>query len=88
MSWDCRLSKAAAKELARLPRDRQQQIADTIAQMRSDPLGGDVLPIKSGKFKGALRRRSGRYRIIFSVDVAQNIIEIAAILIRTEKTYR
>jgi mRNA-degrading endonuclease RelE of RelBE toxin-antitoxin system len=56
--------------------------------MRADPLGGDVLPIKRGRFKGALRRRSGRYRIIFSIDTAQNIIEIAAILIRTEKTYR
>jgi mRNA-degrading endonuclease RelE of RelBE toxin-antitoxin system len=88
MSWDCRLSKAAARDLARLPRDRQEQIADTIAQMRSDPLGGDVLPIKSGKFEGTLRRRSGRYRIIFSIDMAQNIVEIAAILIRTEKTYR
>jgi mRNA-degrading endonuclease RelE of RelBE toxin-antitoxin system len=88
MSWDCRLSEAAAKELARLARDRQQQIGDTIAQMRSDPFGGDVLPIKSGKFKGALRRRSGRYCIIFSIDIAQKIVEIAAILIRTEKTYR
>ena len=55
--------------------------------MRSDPLGGDVLPIESGKFKGALRRRSDRYRIIFSIDIAQNIIEIAAILIRAEKAY-
>ena len=88
MSWDCRLSKAAAKDLARLPRDHQQQIADALAQMRSDPVGGDVLPIKSGKFKGALRRRCGRYRIIFSIDTAQDVIEIAAILIRTEKTYR
>jgi len=88
MTWGCKLSKAAAKELARLPRDRQEQIGDTIAQMRSDPLGGDVLPIKSGKFRGALRRRSGRYRVIFSIDTAQNLIEIAAILIRTEKTYR
>jgi len=56
--------------------------------MRSEPLGGDVLPIKSGKFKGALRRRSGRYRIIFSINTAQSIVEIAAILIRAEKTYR
>ena len=88
MSWDCRLSKAAAKDLARLPRDRQQQIADTIAQMRSNPLGGDVLPVRSRKFKGALRRRSGSYRIVFSINPAQNIIEVAAILRRTEKTYR
>ena len=88
MNWDCRLSKDAARELARLPRDRQEQVAGAIAQMRSDPLSGDLLPIKSAKFKGALRRRSGRYRIIFSIDTAQNIIEIAAILIRAEKTYR
>ncbi len=88
MSWDCRLSKEAAKQFRRLPRDRQEQVRDAIEQMRSDPLQGDVLPIKSGKFQGALRKRSGRYRIIFTIDAANRIVDIAAILIRSEKTYR
>jgi len=51
-------------------------------------LRGDVRPIGSGKFKGALRKRVGRYRTIFSLKPAERLIEIAAILTRTEKTYR
>ena len=56
--------------------------------MTENPVQGDVRPIKSGKFKGAFRKRVGRYRIIFSVDAAAHRIDIAAILPRTDKTYR
>lgn len=88
MSWTSKLSKEAAKELCRLPRDRQEQLSKAIEEMKEDPLKGDVRPIKSGKFKGALRKRVGRYRIVFSLDPSEGLVEIAAILIRTEKTYR
>jgi mRNA-degrading endonuclease RelE of RelBE toxin-antitoxin system len=71
-----------------LPKDRQEQIRHAIDDMSQDPLRGDVLPIKSGTFKGALRKRVGRYRIIFSLDPSQRLVEIAAILLRTEKTYK
>jgi mRNA-degrading endonuclease RelE of RelBE toxin-antitoxin system len=87
MNWECRLSKEAAKNLRRLPRDRQGQIRDAIEEMCADPMSGDVLPIKSGKFEGALRKRSGRYRIIFALDTTNHVVAIAAILIRSEKTY-
>lgn len=56
--------------------------------MEHDPTTGDVRPLKSGKFKGALRKRVGRCRIVFSLDPSEKCIEIAAILARTEKTYR
>ena len=46
------------------------------------------MPIKSGKFKGALGKRVGRYRIVFSLDPRDHLFEIAATLGRTEKTYR
>lgn len=87
MSWTCRLSKDAAKQLRRLPKDRQRQIAKAIDEMEEDPLKGDVRPIKGGRFKGALRKRVGRYRIIFSLESSERVVEIAAILTRTERTY-
>jgi mRNA-degrading endonuclease RelE of RelBE toxin-antitoxin system len=87
MSWTCRLSREAAKGLQRLPRDRQEQLAQAIEEMEEDPLKGDVRPIKSGEFKGALRKRVGRYRLIFSLKPEEKIVEIAAILIRNKKTY-
>jgi mRNA-degrading endonuclease RelE of RelBE toxin-antitoxin system len=87
MSWTCRLSKQAAKQLRRLPQDRRKQIGSAIEEMERDPTNGDVRPIKSGKFKGTLRKRVGRYRIVFSLDRAARTVDVAAIIVRTGKTY-
>jgi len=88
MSWACSLSRAAARDLRNLPKDRQAQIAHAIEGMAGDPTEGDVRPIKSGKLKGALRKRVGPYRIVYSVDPAAHRVDIAAILVRGEATYR
>ena len=88
MSWVGKLSREAVKQLRRLPQDRQKQLVQAIEEMEEDPTSGDVRPLKSGKFKGALRKRVGRYRIVFSLNPSMNCVEIAAILVRTEKTYR
>ena len=88
MTWTCRVSRQAAKQLRRLPRDRQQQIARAINEMETNPLKGDIAPIKSGKFKGAMRKRVGQYRIIFSLEPSEKAVLIAAILARSEGTYR
>ena len=88
MAWGCNLSKTAAKQLGRLPRDHQVQVGRAIDQLGDDPFAGDVVPVKSGSFEGALRKRVGRYRIIFSVNQAAKLVEIAAILPRSEQTYR
>ena len=88
MSWEYRLSHGAAQQLRRLPRDRQEQIARALDERKENPLREDVLPLKSGKFKGALRKRVGRYRIIFSINALYKIVEVAAILLRSERTYR
>ena len=87
MNWACSLSRQAAKQLRGLPRSRQEQLARAIEEMEKDPTTGDVRPIKSGKFKGALRKRIGRYRIVFSLDPSAKKVEIGAILARTGKTY-
>ncbi len=56
--------------------------------MEKDPTLGDVRPIKSGKLRGALRKRVGPYRIIYSVDPKAQRVDIAAILARDGATYR
>jgi mRNA-degrading endonuclease RelE of RelBE toxin-antitoxin system len=87
MSWVCKLSREAVKQLRRLPQGRQKQLVQAIAEMEEDPTNGDVRPIRSGKFKGTLRKRVGRHRIVFSLNPLMNCVEIAGILVRTEKTY-
>ena len=88
MSWTCRLSNQAAKQFRRLPQDRREQIAQAVEEMKRDPTSGDVRPIKSGKFKGTLRKRVGRYRIVFALEQVNRMVDIAAIITRTESTYR
>jgi mRNA-degrading endonuclease RelE of RelBE toxin-antitoxin system len=88
MSWTLRLAKDAARSLRRLPRDHRERITKALNEMEEDPSQGDVRPIQSGRFKGALRKRVGRYRIIFSINPQHRVIDVAAILPRGEKTYR
>ena len=88
MSWACSLSRRAAKQLRSLPRVRLEQIARAIDEIGEDPTFGDVRPIKSGRLKGALRKRVGPYRIVYSIEPDAREVNIAAILTRGDTTYR
>jgi mRNA-degrading endonuclease RelE of RelBE toxin-antitoxin system len=88
VTWTCRLSTEAAKQFRRLPKGQRRLVAECIDEMGENPLGGDVRPVKSGRFKGTLRKRVGQYRIVFAVDATSRTVDIAAILRRGERTYR
>ena len=88
MIWDVRLAKAAAKQLEKLPPDYQTLLLKKLNEMRDDPFQGDVQPLKGKQHKGRYRKRVGRYRIIFTPDHDNRVVEVSAILLRDEKTYR
>ena len=88
MSWACSLSRQASKKLRSLPRGRLEQVARAIDEIGEDPTMGDVRPIKSGRLKGALRKRVGPYRIVYSVDPEAREVHVAAVLLRGDTTYR
>lgn len=88
MNWAVELSASAVKELKKLPRDRQVQIAGAIEEMETDPMIGDVKPLKGADWKGRYRKRVGSYRLIFTVDRKAMTVAISAVLVRSEKTYR
>jgi mRNA-degrading endonuclease RelE of RelBE toxin-antitoxin system len=88
MSWAVELSASAIKEFKKLPRDRQAQIERAIDEMESDPMAGDVIPLKGIEWKGYYRKRVGTYRIIFTLNRKAMAVAISAILIRSEKSYR
>jgi mRNA-degrading endonuclease RelE of RelBE toxin-antitoxin system len=56
--------------------------------MRQDPFQGNVQPLKGRRWQGRYRKRVGRYRLIFLPFHQQRIVEISAILLRDEGTYR
>lgn len=58
MSWDIQLGNSAAKALRRMAKDDQQRINVVLNAMRTDPLAGDVIPLR-GQYAGSFRRRVG-----------------------------
>jgi mRNA-degrading endonuclease RelE of RelBE toxin-antitoxin system len=88
MAWTISISPEAEKQLARIPKNHQDQITAAIERMRIDPFGGDVKPLKGKKWHGRYRKRVGRYRLIFIPFHQTQTVEVSAILPRSEKTYR
>ena len=88
MLWTIHLSLEAQKQLSRLPRDRQELIAKSIDQMGTDPFFGNVKPLKGKEWRGRFRKVASRYRLIFTVNYSEHVVEISEILLRSEKTYR
>jgi mRNA-degrading endonuclease RelE of RelBE toxin-antitoxin system len=88
MTWHVRLSKTAARQLSKAPLDYQDLILERPDEMAENPFCGEVKPLKGLQWQGHYRKRVGRWRIIFIPFQSERIVEIAAILLRSEKTYR
>jgi mRNA-degrading endonuclease RelE of RelBE toxin-antitoxin system len=88
MTWTVRVHEDAAKQLKAIPADRRKRILDDIIAFEEDPFRGLVKPLKGKENKGKFRKVSGRYRIIFKPIHATRIVEVLAVLLRNEKTYR
>ena len=88
MTWHAELSDTAERQLTRLPREIQQRIARAIDALEANPFQGNVLPLHGARWHGWYRKRVGRYRIIFVPHHDTNVVEISAILLRDEHTYR
>ena len=59
-----------------------------LREMHDDPFQGNVLPLKGRQWHGWYRKRVGRYRIIFIPHHDPHIVEVSAILLRDDHTYR
>ena len=88
MAWTIDLSEEAEGRLRDIPRKQRLQIVKAIGAMEQDPFAGNVKALQGEEWKGIYRKRTGRYRIIFKADRSSFHVGIAAILLRTEKTYR
>ena len=88
MPWEAELSHEAARQLGRLPPKHRDLIAKSIDAMERDPFAGDVRALQGEEWNGAYRKRTGRYRIIFTANHESRVVGIAAILLRKEETYR
>jgi mRNA-degrading endonuclease RelE of RelBE toxin-antitoxin system len=88
MTWIVHIHDGAARQLKAMPPDRRQRVLDDIAAFEANPFRGLVKPLKGKDHKGHYRKISGRYRIIFKLIHSMNTVEVLAVLLRNEKTYR
>ena len=88
LPWSVLLAKEAAKQLEKLPRDRQELVRSSLREMTADPFRGDVIALKGKEWKGRYRKRAGQYRIIFQLNRIGHTVEVSAVVPRSEKTYR
>ena len=88
MIWTVHIHDSAARQLKAMPPDRRQRVLDDIAVFEADPFRGLVKSLKGKAHKGHYRKISGRYRIIFKPIHPTNTVDVLAVLLRNEKTYR
>ncbi len=88
MIWTVHIHAEAAKQLRTIPPDRRRRILSDLTALEEDPFRGLVKPLKGKAHKGQYRKVSGRYRIIFKPVHTTRTVEVLAILLRNERTYR
>ena len=85
MSWKVRVPRRVSKSLKRLPSSDRKHIIEILREFEIDPWYGDIVKL-SGK-KDSWRRRVGNYRIFYSVEIKQRVVEIKEVKRRTSDTY-
>jgi len=85
MSWRVAVTKYAAKQLQRLPKDDANRIQAAIDEMEENPFQGDVT--KLGGEEDIWRRRVGSYRILYKVLTKKRLIYVYDLRRRTSSTY-
>jgi mRNA-degrading endonuclease RelE of RelBE toxin-antitoxin system len=82
MIWIVHIHDGAAKQLKAIPPDRRQRVLDDIDAFKEDPFRG------SKKRTTEYRKISGRYRIILKPMHPMQMVDVLAVLLHNEKTYR
>ena len=88
MNWRVNVHRGAARHLETIPPDRRNRILNDIREMEVDPFRGLVKPLNGKTNKGLYRKVSGRYRIIFEPVHPSRVVNVLAIFLRNESTYK
>lgn len=85
MSWAVSVAKRARRALLDIPEPDRRRIAQALAEMMTDPRGGDFKKLK-GK-SDLYRRRVGDWRIFLRLDARNRTVDVADIQRRSSTTY-
>ena len=82
MAYKIEIKRSAAKELARLPKSAQRQVARQLDKLAEDPRHSQTQKIAGGD--DAFRVRAGDYRIIYRIFDDRVVVFVIAVRHRRE----
>ena len=85
MIWGLVITNPAERDLRHVPVSDLKQIDAAFDAMADDPYGGDTRMLRGTN--GALRRRVGRWRILFELNLQRHVIVVLAVKRRSSNTY-
>ena len=85
-SWSVRISDTPQKQLKKIPAHDARRIFTVFEDMCQDPYVGDV--VKLSGYENEWRRRSGNYRIHYSIDTTIKTIYVTNVERRTSTSYK
>lgn len=85
MNWEVRVPKGVRKQIKRLPMKDRGRVLDVFRALRTDPWSGDIEKI--GGRDDLWRRRVGNYRIFYSINISERLMEVKGVERRTSSTY-
>jgi mRNA interferase RelE/StbE len=85
--WKLVIGRQPQKALRRLPRQVRQRIDEAILGLADDPHPDGCRPVKTAA-RGAYRVRVGDYRVIYIVLDDEQMVIVARIARRGERTYK
>jgi mRNA interferase RelE/StbE len=86
VTWQLIFSKSAQKNLRKWTLSDRRRIDRALDELASEPLQGDVRPLKGQSAE--FRLRVGDYRIFFDLDHLRHQVRMHDIVRRTTSTYR
>jgi mRNA-degrading endonuclease RelE of RelBE toxin-antitoxin system len=89
MRYRAELSTEAEEQLTNFPRkvrDRLERAIDELEE-RDDSQWSNIKALRGPQWKGRLRKRVGAYRIILRKFPDREVVEISALLIKSNDTY-
>jgi mRNA interferase RelE/StbE len=85
VAWRLRVSRRARKQLESLPLRDREYVVRALNQLSVDPYSGDVRKL-TGRDE-EWRLRVGQWRVRFTLDSNENVIDILQVLPR-DRAYR
>jgi mRNA-degrading endonuclease RelE of RelBE toxin-antitoxin system len=85
MKWGLVIGSRAKRQLRRLTAPERYQIDVAFSEMCHNPYHGDVQFLKGSE--GALRRRTGDWRILYDLEPEHKAVVVTAIKRRGSHTY-